>query len=138
MTTHGAAWFARIALAAGFLSAVADRFGLWGGPGAPQVAWGDWAHFVAYTATLNWFVPAAVVPVLAIVATSAEVLLALLLLAGYRLRWTAAASGGLLLLFAIAMTAAIGPKAPLDYSVFVAAAAAFLLSSLSSTHRKSA
>jgi hypothetical protein len=26
--------------AAGFLSAVADRFGLWGPPGAPNVAWG--------------------------------------------------------------------------------------------------
>ena len=28
-----ASWFARVALAAAFLSAVADRFGVWGGPG---------------------------------------------------------------------------------------------------------
>jgi hypothetical protein len=33
----------------------------------------------------------------------------------------------LLLLFAAAMTAALGPKAPLDYSVYAAAAAAFLV-----------
>jgi len=33
------------------LSAVADRFGLWGPPRAANVSWGDWPHFVAYTAT---------------------------------------------------------------------------------------
>ncbi len=125
----------RIAIAAGFLSAVADRFGVWGAPGAPQVAWGDWSHFVAYTAMLNWFLPAAFVPAVAAVATIAEVTLAALLLVGYRLQWTAAASGGLLLLFAAAMTVALGPKAPLDYSVWAAAAAAFLVASQSSKHR---
>jgi hypothetical protein len=119
----------RVALAAGFLSAVADRFGIWGKPGDPQIAWGDWSHFVTYTATLNWFLPAGVVPTVAAVATIAEVALAGLLLVGYRLAWTATASGVLLLLFAVAMTAALGPKAPLDYSVYAAAAAAFLLGS---------
>ncbi len=39
-------WFLRIALAISFLSAVADRFGLWGSPGAANVAWGDWPTFV--------------------------------------------------------------------------------------------
>lgn len=125
----------RMAIAAGFLSAVADRFGVWGGPGSPEVAWGDWSHFVAYTAMLNWFLPVAVVPAVAAVATIAEVTLAALLLVGYRLQWTAAASGGLLLLFAAAMTVALGPKAPLDYSVWAAAAAAFLVASQSSKHR---
>ena len=38
--------FARFALGASFLSAVADRFGLWGPYGAKNVAWGDLAHFV--------------------------------------------------------------------------------------------
>lgn len=43
-------WFARIALAAAFLSAVADRFGLWGPPGATGVAWGDLKNFNDYVA----------------------------------------------------------------------------------------
>lgn len=30
-------WFFRLVLSFAFLSAVADRFGLWGGPGAPEV-----------------------------------------------------------------------------------------------------
>lgn len=122
-----AAWVGRLAVAAGFLSAVADRFGAWGAPGQPRVAWGDWAHFVGYTGQLNWFVPGALVPAVAIVATVAEVALAILLLIGYRLRLVAYASAALLFLFAAAMTVALGMKSPLDYSVFAAAAAAFLL-----------
>jgi len=41
--------FARFALGASFLSAVADRFGLWGPYGAKNVSWGNFAHFVEYT-----------------------------------------------------------------------------------------
>jgi membrane fusion protein, multidrug efflux system len=47
--------FLRLALGLAFLSAVADRFGLWGGYGQPHVAWGDFARFIAYTGKLNWF-----------------------------------------------------------------------------------
>src|SRR5260370_2001256 len=47
--------YARLAIAAGFLSSVADRFGLWGPAGSAKVAWGDWKSFVAYTAALNFF-----------------------------------------------------------------------------------
>jgi len=38
--TEIARLFARIALGASFLSAVADRFGLWGPYGAKNVSWG--------------------------------------------------------------------------------------------------
>src|SRR5262249_19858863 len=38
--------FARFALGASFLSAVADRFGLWGPYGAKNVSWGNFSHFV--------------------------------------------------------------------------------------------
>ena len=55
--TRFAATALRVALAAGFLSAVADRFGLWGMPGTPGVARGDWSHFLTYTGRLNWFLP---------------------------------------------------------------------------------
>ncbi len=125
-----AQWFLRLGLAAGLLSAVADRFGLWGSPGAPNVAWGEWSVFVDYVATLNWFAPAPLIPPLAWAATLAETLFALGLLVGWRLRWFALASGLLLLSFALAMTIALGVKAPLNFSVFAAAAGAFLLAAI--------
>ena len=103
----------RIAIALAFLSAVADRFGLWGLPGKQGVNWGDLAHFNAYVAKLNWFLPAAVVPGVGWAATGAETLLALGLLIGCYLRWVSLASALLLLSFAITMLVAPGPKAPL-------------------------
>lgn len=121
--------FLRFALGVSFLSAVADRFGLWGAFGEPHVAWGTFARFVAYTAQLNWFLPRAAIPTLAAVSTFAETFLGILLLLGYQTRTTALLSGGLLLLFAVAMTGAVGIKAPLDASVFSAAGGAFLLAS---------
>ena len=119
--------FLRLALGFSFLSAVADRFGLWGAFGEPHVAWGTFARFVAYTEKLNWFLPRSVDPALAIVATCAEALFGILLLLGWQTRATALLSGLLLLLFALTMTAALGIKAPLDFSVFSAAGGAFLL-----------
>ena len=66
MTGERAALLAlRVALAACFISAVADRLGCWGAPGAPGVAWGAWAPFVAFTGTLNPRAPAVAVPVIA-------------------------------------------------------------------------
>jgi hypothetical protein len=127
-TVVGAAqWFLRVALAAGFLSTVADRFGVWGPAGATYVAWGAWQPFVDYVGWLNWFVPPACIPILAWAATAAEVVLGIGLLIGWQLRWFALAAGFLLLSFAITMTLALGVKAPLDFSVFAAAGGAFLL-----------
>lgn len=119
--------YLRLALGISFLSAVADRFGLWGAYGQPNVAWGNFARFVDYTAKLNWFLPAAMIPVLAIVATAAETLFGLLLVLGWKTRITALLSGVLLTAFALAMTMALGVKAPLDLSVFSAAGGALLL-----------
>ena len=125
--TRTAALALRLALAAGFLSAVADRFGLWGKPGAAGVAWGEWANFISYTARLNWFLPPSLIQPVGVLATLLETILAIGLLAGFWPRCFALASSGLLLLFALSMTFAIGIKAPLDYSVYTAAAAAALL-----------
>ena len=61
----------------------------------------------------------------------AETALALLLLLDAWPRYTALASGALLLLFALTMTFALGIKAPLGYSVYVGATAAFLRCSTS-------
>lgn len=122
-----AVWLIRVALAFSFLSAVADRFGLWGQFGVAGVAWGDFERFTAYTAQLLWFLPPSLVPPAAALATAAEVIVAGGLLVGWRLRWWAFAAAALLLSFALAMTSALGVKAPTDYSVWTAAAAAFLL-----------
>jgi uncharacterized membrane protein YphA (DoxX/SURF4 family) len=127
-----AEWTVRLALAASFLSAVADRLGWWGPPGTAGVAWGSVEKYEEYVATLNWFLPQASISVVGWAATIAEVLLAVGLLTGWKTHWFAAASGGLLTLFVLAMAVALGPKAPLDYSVFSAAAAAWLLAATKS------
>jgi hypothetical protein len=122
-----AIWLLRVALAFSFLSAVADRFGLWGRFGVSNVAWGDVERFTAYTAQLLWFLPSSLMSPAAILATGAEVVVAGGLLIGWRLHWWAFAAAALLLSFALAMTGALGVKSPIDYSVWTAAAAAFLL-----------
>ena len=117
----------RLALGISFLSAVAGRFGFWGVYGQPNVSWGNYARFVDYTAKLNWFLPAAMIPALAMIATVGETVLGLLLVLGWNTRIVALLSGGLLATFALTMTVALGVKAPLDLSVFSAAAGALLL-----------
>jgi uncharacterized membrane protein YphA (DoxX/SURF4 family) len=119
--------FLRVALGISFLSAVADRFGLWGVYGQPNVSWGNYARFVDYTAKLNWFLPATMIPVLAIIATAAETFFGLLLVLGWKTRIAALLSGALLTTFALNMTMALGVKAPLNFSVFSAAGGALLL-----------
>jgi uncharacterized membrane protein YphA (DoxX/SURF4 family) len=119
--------FLRLALGISFLSAVADRFGIWGPYGQPNVSWGNYARFLDYTAKLNWYLPAAVIPALAIVATAAETLFGLLLVLGWKTRIAAWLSGVLLITFALSMTMALGVKAPLNFSVFSAAGGALLL-----------
>lgn len=106
--TEAAQWFLRVAQSASLLSAVADRFGLWGPPGSPNVAWGDWRTFEEYVAKLNWFAPQSTIFALAWAATLAEILVGLGLLAGWHLRWVAFAGGLLLLSFAVTMTIALG------------------------------
>ena len=59
----------------------------------------------------------ATIPLLAVAATAAELVLGVALVAGFRLRWTALASAALLALFGVAMAISFGPKEPLDYSV---------------------
>jgi uncharacterized membrane protein len=94
------------------------------------VSWGDFAHFVVYTERLTSIVPQPLGPSMAWIATVAEIVLALALLVGWQTRTAAFLSGSLLLLFGLAMTFALGIKAPLDFSVFSAATGAFLLSGL--------
>ena len=129
-TTALASIFMRVSLAAGFLSAVADRFGLWGAAGAPNVAWGGFDAYLAYTGQLLSYLPHGVVVAAGWAATMLEVVLAIGLLVGVRLREVAFASSVLLCLFALAMTISLGAEPALSYSVWAAAAGAFLLAAI--------
>jgi putative oxidoreductase len=116
--------YARVTLGIGFLSGIADRFGLWRGR---NVGYGNFDGFIAYTAKVNSFMPASSIPLLAWAATAAELVLGVLLLIGIWPHRTALASAVLLVLFGTAMAISFGAKSPLDYSVFSASAAAILL-----------
>jgi putative oxidoreductase len=124
-----AAAFLRLALGAGFLSAVADRLGFWGPPGASLVSWGNFHNFLAYTARLNPWCPNAYLPLLGVVVTVAEAGLGILLILGIASRVAALLTGVLTLAFAAAMTLVLGIHAPLIYSVFPFSAASFVLAS---------
>jgi uncharacterized membrane protein YphA (DoxX/SURF4 family) len=122
--------FLRVALGASYLCAGLDRFGVWGPPGAPNIGWGDWQHFMQYASKLMFFLPYSVAEFFAALASGAEIFFAVMLITGFCTRWAAIGSGILLLGFALAMTVALGISAPLNYSVFTASAASFLLSTL--------
>ncbi|HEY9168060.1 MAG TPA: DoxX family protein [Lutibacter sp.] len=117
--------FLRLALAAGFLSAVTDRYGIWG---ENFSSWGNWDTFLVYTQTINPWAPKFLIPTIGIIATAAEIVFAICLIIGFKTKLFAQLSGLLLLIFALSMTFSIGVKSALDYSVFVASAAAFSLS----------
>lgn len=116
-------FYARATLGCAFLSAVADRFGLWGKYGD----WGNFANFTRYTAQVNSFMPAVTAPFFAWTATVVEILFGILLILGLWPRWVALGSAVLLAAFGTAMAISFGLKSPLDYSVFSASGAALLL-----------
>ena len=114
----------RVALAAGFLSAVASRLGFLG------IHSSGWTSYLSYVKQVNSFAPAASIPILAVGSTILETSFAILLLVGYKIRLAAIGSSFLALLFALAMSISFGVKEPLDYSVFAFSGAAFLLSTI--------
>lgn len=122
--------FLRLALAITFLVSIADRFGWLGQYGSKNVSWGDWKHFVQYVAVLNWFVPKDLVNGLALVETTIEAVLSIVLLLGIYPRAVAWSSAALLMSFALTMSVALGIVAPLSYSVFSAAGGAMLLAAV--------
>ena len=122
----------RLGLGVGFLSAVADRLGLWGAFGQPNVEWGNFSRFLDYTHTLNWYLPAGMRLPLGIIATGAEIVLGLLLVIGWRTRAAALLTALLLLTFGVSMTLALGIKAPLNYAVLTGIGGALLLANCES------
>ena len=127
MNTKYIKLFLRLSIAIGFLSAVADRFGLY----SKEVsAWGNWQAFVDYTQQMNPWFPESMTPTLAVFATALEIIFAIGLITGFKTELFAKLSGVLVLIFGLSMTFAFGIKPALDYSVFGISAAAFALSTM--------
>lgn len=122
-------WGGRIAgivIGVELIGAVADRFGLLGGPGEPGVSWGDWSHFRAETAELvPWD---ALVGSAAVAATIAELTLGLLLIAGPWWRWIGKATAGLFVVYLVTMIPGMGAASVLEYGVPVLIGGALLTS----------
>lgn len=116
--------FLRLSIGAGFLSAVADRFGMWPDQFS---AWGNWESFLEYTAMLMPWLSDSMVSAAGIIATALEIILGIMLILGIKTRLAANVSGLLLLAFALSMAFFTGVKRPLDASVFTASAASFAL-----------
>lgn len=119
--------FLRFGIGIGFLSAVADRFGLWP---AEVSAWGNWESFLEYTKLINPIMPETLIPVFGAIATGAEILFGICLIIGFKTELVAKLSGFLMLIFALSITFSTGIKGVFDYSVFAASAGAFALSTM--------
>ncbi len=124
----GAIVFARLALAAGFLTSLADRFGLLGPAGTGNVYWGNFESFTAYTHQLAPYLSGSLTTGAAVAVTLVECVLGLALLLGLGTRLAGIVSAGLLLIFALSLGLFLGWQMPLSSSVFTAAAAGILLS----------
>ena len=131
-TPHFAQLFLRLALGIGFILPVMDRFGWLGTPGPPTVSWGNWSVFLDYTNTLMPFLTRPLTNVMAIIATAGELVFAVLLIVGYKIKLAAIGSFLLTLAFALSMFVFANYRAPFNYSVFVVSASSLLLATLPS------
>src|SRR5690606_25670698 len=92
--------FLRISIASAFLSAVADRFGMW----SEEVSvWGDWVNFLKYTQFINPWFPTSIISTIGSIVTAVEIILAVFLIVGFKTELAAKLSGYLLLIFALSM-----------------------------------
>lgn len=124
------AFLIRALMASDFLLAVADRFGVLGPPGTPGVVSGDFAHFIDYTRSVASFAPESFGPILAVLATIAELTFATVLLLGIRLPLAAFGAALLLATYATSMTISLPPAEQFHYNVFVLSAGMLTLATL--------
>ena len=117
--------FLRLALGLTFLSTVCDRLGLLTAFGVPGFE--NMTNFLAYTEQLTPYLPKVLIPVTGWSVTILEAMLGLSLIAGFQTKRAAFVSGCLLVVFALSMSWSIGIKSSMDYSVWSAAAGAFML-----------
>ena len=119
----------RFSLGIGFLLPVMDRLGYFGGPGTPNVFWGDWTSFVSYTNSLTPYLNLQMASYAAFMATALEVVFGILLIIGYKTRVVAYGSFMLTLVFALSMMFFLHFRAPFNFSVFVVSFSSLLLAS---------
>jgi uncharacterized membrane protein YphA (DoxX/SURF4 family) len=108
----------RVTIASAFVLALWNRFG-------------NFSRFIRYAALVLSFVPAAVVPFLAVIATVCEVGLCVAMFFGLKTRWASAGSGILLFMFASSMV--ISGISQFEWAVYVLAAGAFVLATADAT-----
>lgn len=131
LTAGRVRWIAtltRLLIGAAFVENVIDRLGFLGPPGAPGVSWGDFQHFIAYTAQVNAFAPASLVPALAVVATIAEGSCGVTMLLGVRVPF--ASLGSALLLFTFATAMVLSGLSQMQYGVYLMSIAAWALATV--------
>lgn len=105
----------RFVIAGAFLLALWNRFD-------------DFNRFIRYAGLVNSFMPRTTIPVLAILATVAEITCCVTMFVGLKVRFAAAASGLLLFLFATAMT--ISGLEQFTWAVYVLATGGWMLSTV--------
>ena len=108
----------RVTIASAFVLALWNRFG-------------NFSRFIRYAALVLSFMPAAVVPFLAVIATVCEVGLCVAMFFGLKTRWASAGSGILLFMFASSMV--ISGLSQFEWAVYVLAAGAFVLATADAT-----
>lgn len=119
----------RFSLGIGFLLPVMDRLGYFGGPGSPNVFWGDWTNFVSYTNLLTPYLNLQMASYAAFIATVSEVVFGILLMIGYKTRLVAYGSFILTLIFGLSMMFFLHFRAPFNSAVFVVSFSSLLLAS---------
>jgi hypothetical protein len=125
----------RIFIGVAFTGAICDRLGLFGGSGTPGVSWGNFKNFVAYTAQVNSFLPAALIPSLAAIESIIEGALGAAMMLGFSVRKVTLASAALLCCLGLAMTVSLGLASQFPFAVFVLTAGALVLATLDTSSR---
>lgn len=117
----------RLALGLTFLTPVLDRLGILGPLGKGNIEWGDWEHFINYTQKLMPYFDRSMTNVMGGIATVVELVIAVLLIIGYKTKYAALVSSLLTLTFILFMSTSIGIQRPINFGVFTATTASFLL-----------
>ena len=118
----------RCALGITFLTPVLDRLGFLGLPGTGNIEWGNWENFINYTSTLMPYFHRSVINIMGSMATVSEFTIAILLIVGFKTKYAAIGSCLITLTFILFMVTSVGIQKPINFGVFTATTASFLLS----------
>lgn len=117
----------RFALGITFLTPVLDRLGFLGAPGTGNIEWGNWDNFIGYTSTLMPYLDRPATNLMGGIATGSEFLIAVCLIIGFKTRYAALGSCLITFTFILFMATSVGIQKPINFGVFTASAASFLL-----------